>query len=161
MDAIEMLEEQHRDVEDLFEELALAQTSDKQDVFDEIATQLSVHAAIEEKHFYPAVKARRTEEILLESLEEHATIKRLLAELMQLDPSNELFPTRIRELQAQVEHHVHEEEEDLFPKVRKVIDRKQLLTLAEDMIVTQEKLLDAGDPRTLVRGPSEEAATVR
>lgn len=157
MDAIEMLEEQHRDVEDLFEELELAASGDRQDVFDEIAIQLSVHAAIEERHFYPAVRARRTEDILLESLEEHATIKRLLADLVQLDPSNELFAPRLRELKAEVEHHVREEEEELFPKVRKVLDRKQLLALAEDMIVTQEKLLDAGDPRTLVRGHFEEA----
>jgi hemerythrin superfamily protein len=158
MDAIEMLEEQHRDVEDLFEELESAEASDKQDLFDEIADQLAVHALIEEQHFYPAVKAKRTEDILLESLEEHLSIKRLLADLLKLDPSNETFDAKLKVLQEQVEHHVQEEEDELFPKVRKVLDKKQLVAIAEEMTVTQEKLLDAGDPRERVRGETGEAA---
>src|SRR3954466_6506700 len=71
MNAIEMLEEQHRDVEDLFEEIEEAEGAEKQEVFAEIADQLVIHSAIEEKHFYPAVKARQTEDLLRESLEEH------------------------------------------------------------------------------------------
>ena len=161
MDAIEMLEEQHRDVEDLFDELESAGASDKQDLFDELADQLAVHALIEEMHFYPAVKARRTEDILLESLEEHLSIKRLLADLLQLDPSNELFAAKLEVLKEQVEHHVAEEEDDLFPKVRKVLDHKQLVALAEDMSVTQENLLDSGDPRQRVRSEIEEGASLR
>ena len=161
MDAIEMLEEQHRDVEDLFDELASADFADKQDLFDELADQLAVHASIEEIHFYPAVRARRTEDILLESLEEHLTIKRLLADLLQLDPRNEQFEPKIKVLKEQVEHHVKEEEDELFPKVRKVLDKKQLVALAEDMSVTMENLLDAGDPRQRVRYETQEAASLR
>src|SRR5687767_7135830 len=161
MDAIEMLEEQHRDVEDLFDELESAEAADKQDLFDELADQLAVHSAIEELHFYPAVKASRTEEILLESLEEHLTIKRLLADLMQLDPRNEAFEPKVKILKEQVELHVKDEEDQLFPQVRKILDRKQLVALAEDMSLTQENLLDAGDPRQRVRQPSEEAASLR
>jgi len=161
MDAIEMLEEQHRDVEDLFDELESAEAADKQDLFDELADQLAVHAAIEEMHFYPAVRAARTEEILLESLEEHLTIKRMLRELLQLDPRNEDFPAKVKVLKEQVEHHVKEEEDELFPKVRKVLDRKQLVALAEDMSVTQENLLDAGEPRERVRYQAEEGASLR
>jgi hemerythrin superfamily protein len=161
MDAIEMLEEQHRDVEDLFEELEQAHASDKQDLFDELADQLTVHVTIEEQHFYPAVRARRTEDILLESLEEHLSIKRLLADLLPLDPRNELFDPKVKVLKEQVEHHVQEEEENLFPKVRKVLDDKQLVALAEDMTVTQEKLLDAGDPRRQVSSQTEGAPPLR
>jgi hemerythrin superfamily protein len=161
MDAIEMLEEQHQDIEDLFDELESAAASDKQDLFDELADQLTVHALIEELHFYPAVKARRTEDILLESLEEHLAIKRLLADLLQLDPSNELFAAKLEVLKEQVEHHVTEEEDELFPKVRKVLDRRELVALAEDMSVTQENLLDSGDPRQRVRFQSEEAPSLR
>lgn len=161
MDAIEMLEEQHADVEDLFDELASADASEKQDLFDELADTLVVHAAIEERHFYPAVKAQRTDDILLESLEEHLTIKRLLADLIQLDPRNEMFEPKLRVLKEQVQLHVSEEEDVLFPQVRKLLDRKQLVALAEDMSVTQENLLDAGDPRQQVRDQSEEAASLR
>ena len=161
MDAIEMLEEQHRDIEDLFDELGSADFADKQDLFDELADQLAVHASIEEIHFYPAVRARRTEDILLESLEEHLTIKRLLADLLQLDPRNEQFETKIAVLKEQVDLHLKEEEDGLFPRVRKVLDRKQLVSLAEDMSVTMENLLDAGAPRQRVRFETQEAASLR
>jgi hemerythrin superfamily protein len=160
MDAIEMLEEQHRDVEDLFEELESADAADKQDLFDELADSLAVHALIEEMHFYPAVRAKRTTDIVLESLEEHTIIKRLLAEMLRLDPRNESFEAKLAVLKEQVEHHVTEEEDNLFPKVRKVLDKKQLMALAEDMSVTQENLLDAGQPRERVRA-IEEAASLR
>jgi hemerythrin superfamily protein len=161
MDAIEMLEEQHRDVEDLFDELQSAEASDKQDLFDELADSLAVHVLIEEMHFYPAVRARRTEDILLESLEEHILIKRTLAALLHLDPRDDNFQARLAELKAQVEQHVTEEEDDLFPKVRRVLDRKQLQALAEDMSVTQENLLDAGQPRMRLRPAVDEAASLR
>jgi hemerythrin superfamily protein len=162
MDAIEMLEEQHRDVEDLFEELEGAEASDKQDLFDELADQLAVHALIEEMHFYPAVRARRTDDLLAESLEEHRQIKHLLAELMNLDPRNQLFEDRLALLKETVEDHVTEEEDELFPKVRKVLDKKELVALAEDMSVSQENLLDAGRPRERFRpSSSEEAASLR
>jgi hemerythrin superfamily protein len=151
MDAIEMLEEQHRDVEDLFEELESAHAADVQDLFDELADQLAVHSLIEEMHFYPAVRARRTADIVLESLEEHHTIKRLLAGLLEMAPNNPQFEARLAVLKEQVEHHVTEEEDELFPKVRKVLDKKQLVALAEDMSVSQENLLDAGHPRDRLR----------
>jgi hemerythrin superfamily protein len=161
MDAIEMLEEQHRDVEDLFDELESADAADKQDLFDELADSLAVHALIEEMHFYPVVRARRTEDIVLESLEEHLIVKRMLAELMRLDPRNQAFDAKLAELKQQVQHHVTEEEDELFPKVRKILDRMQLVALAEDMSVSQENLLDAGAPRERVRPAVDEAASLR
>jgi hemerythrin superfamily protein len=161
MDAIEMLEEQHRDVEDLFEELESADAADKQDLFDELADSLAVHALIEEMHFYPAVRARRSEDIPLESLEEHLLIKRMLSELMRLDPRNQAFEAKLAALKEQVERHVAEEEDELFPKVHKLLDKKQLVALAEDMSVTQENLLDAGQPRERLRPAVEEAASLR
>lgn len=69
MDAIELLEDQHREVEDLFEEIEEAEASEKREIFDEIADQLAIHATIEEKHFYPACRDAKTEDILRESLE--------------------------------------------------------------------------------------------
>jgi hemerythrin superfamily protein len=160
MDAIEMLEEQHRDVEDLFDELEGAEAADRQDLFDELADQLTVHALGEERYFYPAVRARRTEEILLQSLEEHVIIKRLLAELLALDPSNPAFDAKLAVLKTEVEHHVDEEEEELFPKVRDVLDKKELVAIAEEMVVMQEELLDAGEPRQRVRGQTAEAPSL-
>jgi hemerythrin superfamily protein len=161
MDAIEMLEEQHREVEDLFEELEQAEASDeKQELFEEIADQLTVHALIEERHFYPAVKEKRTEDILLEALEEHLSVKRLLADLLKLSPDDEQFDAKIKVLQEQVEHHVEAEEGDLFPKARKVLDQEMLEAIAQEMTATQEQLLEAGDPRGLVKGQTAEAPSL-
>src|SRR5947207_2044082 len=108
MDAIEMLDEQHDEVDALFkkyEELGEKATQSKQHLFEEIADALAIHATIEEKDFYPAVKAKRTEDILLESLEEHLAIKRVIADLLKLDPSDETFDAKVKVLNEQVEHH--------------------------------------------------------
>ena len=161
MDAIELLEEQHREVEALFEEIEQASDAEeKRDLFEEIADQLTVHALIEERHFYPAVKEKRTEDILLESLEEHLSIKRLLADLLKLSPEDEQFDAKLKVLQEQVEHHVEEEEGELFPKVRKILDKEMLQAVAQEMTATQEQLLEAGDPRGLVKGQTAEAPSL-
>jgi iron-sulfur cluster repair protein YtfE (RIC family) len=158
MDAIEMLEEQHRDVADLFDEVEAAEVADKQDLFYELADELTVHAAIEERYFYPAARDRRTEDRLRMSVEEHLTMKRLLADLLQLDPRNEAFAPKLAVLKHEVARHVQEEEQELFPLVRKTLDRKQLVAIAEEMIVMQESLLDAGDPRERLRAEMAAAA---
>jgi hemerythrin superfamily protein len=151
MDAIELLEEQHRDVEDLFEEIAEAETSEKREIFEEIADQLTIHATIEERHFYPSVKDPRTEEILRESLEEHMAVKRLLAELLELKATDEVFDDKIEALKGHVQRHVEEEEQTLFPKARTILDKATLTALAQEMTATQETLLEDGEPRERVK----------
>src|SRR4051812_17616515 len=122
MSAIDLLESQHREVEKLFSQIEKAKDSDKKmELFEELADKLAIHAAIEEHHFYPAVKEKRTEDILLESLEEHVTIKRTLADLMRIDADDETFDAKVKVLKEEIEHHVEEEESDLFPTVKKLI----------------------------------------
>ena len=102
MDAIEMLEEQHDEVDAMFkryEELGEKATQRKSTSSKKIADALAMHATIEEKDFYPAVKAKRTE-ILLESLEEHLGIKRVIADLLKLDPSDETFDPTVKVLRS-------------------------------------------------------------
>ena len=157
--AIEMLEGQHREVEDLFEKLEKADRGErKQKLFTQIADKLAVHASIEEAAFYPAVKAKRTEDILLESLEEHLGIKRVLSDLIDLDSDDETFDAKAKVLQEQVEHHVEEEEGDLFPKVKKIFDEETLVAIAQQMAELQEELLAKGNPRLAVPGQTDEAA---
>jgi hemerythrin superfamily protein len=107
--ALDMLESQHREVEDLFEKLEKADRGErKQKLFTQIADKLAVHASIEEAAVYPAVKAKRTEDILLESLEEHLGIKRVLSDLIDLDADDDTFDAKAKVLQEQVEPHVEE-----------------------------------------------------
>src|SRR5215471_3154965 len=100
MNAIELLKSQHRDVEGVFAKLEKAKgPEEKESLFTDVANKLAVHAAIEEHHFYPAVKAKRTEDILLESLEEHLGIKRVLADLLDVDALDETFDAKIKVLE--------------------------------------------------------------
>jgi hemerythrin superfamily protein len=156
MNAIDLLESQHREVEKLFAQIDKAKAADaKEKLFCEIADKLAVHAAIEEHHFYPAVKAKRTEDILLESLEEHLGIKRVLADLLDIEASDPSFDAKITVLKEQVEHHVEEEETDLFPKVKKLFSKEDLEAIAGEMSAEQAELEEQGEPRNTI--PSETA----
>lgn len=159
MNAIDLLESQHREVEELFEKIEKAKSpSSKGQLFEEIADRLAVHAAIEEHHFYPAVKARRTEDILLESLEEHLGIKRVIADLMEMTPEDETFDAKVKVLKEQVSHHVEEEESDLFPKVKKLFDGELLEAIGQEMSAEQDELESEGSPRRAVPSETEGAA---
>jgi hemerythrin superfamily protein len=164
MDAIEMLKAQHREVEALFEkydEKGDAAIKGKQQIFDSIADALAIHATIEEKHFYPAVKAKRTEDILLEALEEHLGIKRVIADLLEIDSSDDTFDAKVKVLKEQVEHHVKEEESDLFPKVKKIFDTKELTAIAVQMQGTMKTLQTKGTARAAVPAQTREAAPLK
>ncbi|MGZ8265010.1 MAG: hemerythrin domain-containing protein, partial [Burkholderiales bacterium] len=111
MDAIDLLRRQHNEMERaLARVLETEDPSVKKERFAAIADLLTVHIASEEEVFYPAVKAARTEDVLLESLEEHLSLKRLLADLLELDPAEQTFDPKFKVLKEQAEHH-HEEEE--------------------------------------------------
>ena len=159
MSAIDLLESQHREVEKLFSQIEKAKDSEKKtQLFQETADKLAIHAAIEEHHFYPAVKAKRTEDILLESLEEHVTIKRTLADLMSIDADDETFDAKVKVLKEEVEHHVGEEEGELFPKVKKILAAAELDALEQEMVAEQEELVEAGEPRASIPNETDKAA---
>ena len=158
MDAIALLKSQHREVETLFSKIEKAKDSRvKAELFGELADSLAGHATIEENQFYPAVRAKATEDILLESLEEHLGIKRVLADLLQLDADDETFDAKITVLKEQVEHHVGEEEKDLFPKVKKLDDEAELDALGAKMQAEFDDL-EAGHPRDAVPSETKHAA---
>ncbi len=160
MNAVELLKSQHRVVEKLFAKIEAAKDPAKKgQLFAEIADGLAAHATIEEHQFYPAVRAKRTEDILLESLEEHLGIKRVLADLLKTNPSDQTFDAKIKVLKEQVEHHVKEEEEDLFPKVKKILDAETLEALGQEMSAEHSEL-EAGSPRKAIPAETKEAASL-
>jgi hemerythrin superfamily protein len=157
-DAIDMLESQHRAVEDLFDKVAKARAADaKSALFREIADNLAIHAAIEEHHFYPAVKERRTQDILLGSLEAHLGVKRILADMLDVSVTDPIFDAKLKTLKEQVLHHVGEEEETLFPKIRTMFSSDELQDIAARMRDEQEEL-EGTEPRLNVRSETAEAA---
>lgn len=142
MDAIELLKQDHKKVEKIFADM------DKKDarakLFPELDRELSVHAEIEEKIFYPASKeAEPTRDLVLESIEEHKQIKMVLADLEQADKSTDVWAAALKVLKEDVMHHVGEEEDELFPKVRKVLSKQQLEDLGRRMEELKMQLLTA------------------
>ncbi|HEX4405270.1 MAG TPA: hemerythrin domain-containing protein [Polyangia bacterium] len=158
---MELLKSQHRAVEGLFSKIDKARDTDKKEkLFTELADSLAIHAAIEEHHFYPAVKEKRTEDILLESLEEHLGIKRILSDLLDTESDDETFDAKIKVLKEQVTHHVGEEEDDLFPKVKKLFDEAQLEAIGQAMSAEQAELEEKGNARDEVPAETDQAATI-
>jgi hemerythrin-like domain-containing protein len=151
LNAIEFLKHQHREVEELFEKFECAQGSQQQSIADAIADKLAVHAAIEEQHFYPATRTARTEDLLREAVEEHLSAKRVIADILDSDPSDPQFSAKVNVLKEQIEHHVKVEETQLFPKVQKLFSKDELEDLAVVMQDTAEDL-EKGAPRESIPG---------
>jgi iron-sulfur cluster repair protein YtfE (RIC family) len=98
---------------------------------DEMIRELSQHAAIEEQFFYPAARREvpKTDDDVLEALEEHHVAKWILSELEPMDAQDERFDAKVTVLMESVRHHVREEEHELFPEVRSGMERKALVEL--------------------------------
>ena len=159
MNAIDLLKQQHDQVEELFKKIENAK-SGKEELFDQIADALAVHSAIEEQHFYPATKDTRTEELLHEAVEEHLGVKRIIADLLEMEPDDPQFEAKIKVLKEQVEHHVEEEEKELFPKVRKMHSKEELEDLGVLMEDTAQELKQRGAPRMQVPKETGTAAPI-
>jgi hypothetical protein len=141
--AIQLLKQDHRTVEDLFEEFEEAKrAADKRSIAREICMELTIHAMIEEEIFYPAVKDVVDEEIYGEAHVEHDGAKVLIAEIMASDPSDEFFDARVKVLSEMIKHHVKEEEqrEGMFAQVKSKGKSLDLDDLAERLETRKEDL---------------------
>jgi hemerythrin superfamily protein len=119
-DALEMLEEDHRKVEELFDEYDEAEGDDNRrgQLAKQICRELTVHAEIEEEIFYPrAREATKDNDLIDEAIVEHASVKHLIEEIEEMEPGDNLFDARIRVLEEMVKRHIQEEEEELFPEL--------------------------------------------
>jgi hemerythrin superfamily protein len=159
MDAIELLSSQHLEVDQLFAKIEAAQNpSEKEQLFAELADKLAAHAEIEEKLFYPSVMAKQTEELLLESVEEHLAIKRVLADMLELKVDDDHFDAKLSVMKEQVRHHAHQEEEgELFPKVKRLMSKDELAGLGGELAAMFETVLPQS-PRRKVPAQTKSAA---
>lgn len=161
MDAITLLKQDHKTVERLFKEFEKAkQPAQQRKLAKQVVEQLSVHAAIEEMVFYPAVRERvpQAEDTVLESLEEHHIVKWVLSELEDMKPDHERFKAKMTVLMENVRHHVEEEEQELFPEVRKVIGRKEMAELGAAMESAKKAAPTSPHPRAPDTPPANIAA---
>ena len=123
-DAIALLKDDHRKVEELFEQFESASGDGRKErIANEICLELSIHATIEEEIFYPACEGKVDEDLLKESYVEHDAAKVMIAEIASgQGESDEFFDSKVKVLQEEIEHHVEEEErrmEGLFAQARK------------------------------------------
>jgi len=163
MDAITLLRNDHKTVERLFKRFEKAGDRalvEKREIVDRIVEELSIHATIEEQYFYPVARATvpGTEDIALESLEEHHIVKWVLSELDGMDPAEERFDAKMTVLIENVRHHVEEEEQEFFPKVRAELDRSALAELGEAMATAKEMAPSHPHPRSPDTPPGNLAA---
>ncbi len=153
MEATKLLKKQHDEVKDLFKQFEAAEEdTEKQELFDRIADDFAAHGEIEEKIFYPAVYVGSLKDKLQEAVEEHLAAKRVVADLLEMEPSDEQFEAKMTVLKELIEHHVEEEEGELFPLVRKGFAREELDALGEQMEQMFAKLQE-DEPRQQI--PSE------
>ena len=141
-DPISLLVSDHQTVKALFEqfeELSDRSKVSKKKVADAICRALLIHAQIEEEIFYPAVKeVIDSDELMDEAEVEHASAKELIEQIQDMDPDDDLYDAKVKVLSEQIEHHVREEEDEMFPSVRKT--RLDLVTLGEEMSERKEQL---------------------
>ncbi len=138
MNAIKLLKNDHDKVEELFEKVkATEDTAEHRQLFKKIKEELETHTHIEETIFYPAVKENEElEEMVLEALEEHQQAKTLLEKLSETSDDGK-FDAELKVLMEDVEHHIEEEEDEMFSEVEDVMDSDELETLGDEM--EQEK----------------------
>jgi iron-sulfur cluster repair protein YtfE (RIC family) len=139
-DALSLLKSDHDEVKKLFKEIEAEE--DQEAIFNQIKGALEVHATIEEEIFYPAVKKARSEEVkdeVREAYEEHTQIKALLAAIADISPDDESYLAKIKVLKEDVEHHVKEEEGEMFPDARKYL-RHKLEDLGAQMQARKDEL---------------------
>ena len=135
-DAIDLLKTDHRKVEDLFAKVKENEDGNNAATFRKIKEELDVHAHIEETIFYPHLLDKGDKElkkIVREGLEEHTQVKVLLAELAELSGDSATFKAKITVLMENVEHHVEEEEDEMFSMVRDQIPADTLQRLGSLM----------------------------
>ncbi|HZG53271.1 MAG TPA: hemerythrin domain-containing protein [Pyrinomonadaceae bacterium] len=142
MDAITLLKTDHEKVSGIFEKLEETTESaekTREELFAQLKQELDLHAHIEETIFYPVLKkSEETREITMEGIQEHHVVKVLLRELDAMGVGSETWTAKLKVLKENVEHHVEEEEDDMFKKARTVLSKEQLEELGT--LMEQEKL---------------------
>lgn len=148
MDAFELLKADHKKVAELFDLLETAGGKRKLDVFERIKSELEVHTHIEETIFYPALeKPEETHDLTLEAYEEHNVVKTLLAELSGAKSATDEWQAKAKVLRENVEHHVDEEENELFDKADDALSDEEIEALGERMAAEKARKLGQAVPK--------------
>ncbi len=158
MDAISLLKEDHEKVKKLLSQLdetteraAVTRT----ELFARVKRELTIHEIIEEEILYPAFeKQAKMKDIVLEGFEEHHVVDTIMGELTKLKTDDEMWGAKLTVMKENVEHHIEEEEEDMFKKARRLFDESELKELGARMLA-RKKEVEAEGPRQLQKTRDE------
>jgi hemerythrin-like domain-containing protein len=136
--AVEMLREDHRKVQELFQQFEQGDEDAKEQIAAQTIQELEVHTALEEEIFYPAAREEGDEEeIVDQALEEHHVAKLLLAELKKMGPGNKRYDAKYKVLAESVKHHIQEEESEMLPSIEGSLDAEKI---GQQMATRKQKL---------------------
>jgi len=135
MNALVLLMKDHKTVASLFEQVKATENEEKHlKLFEQIRAELETHTHIEETIFYPRLRQyEELKDIVLEGFEEHKQVKTLIREIGNLVDGSEKLDAKLKVMSENVEHHVEEEENEMFPKVRKVMTNMELEELGQEL----------------------------
>ena len=145
-DVTELLKADHDRVDELFEKVKANADGDNKDVFQTIRQELELHTHVEEQIFYPNLLENGDEElqkIVREGLEEHGQVKTMLTEMGPMSGDDEEFKAKLKVLMENVEHHVEEEEGEMFPLVHDQLDEQMLVRLGSLIKAEKERVRSA------------------
>ena len=158
MNAFQLLKNDHKIVSALFDQIESESGKAKTQLFTRLKSELDVHALIEEKIFYPALENKKeSREITLEAFEEHKFVKDLLAELAKGTSADEEWDAKLKVLRENVDHHVEEEEGELFDKANDVLGDDDLERIGEEMEAEKARQLGQ-QPSSAGRGAAKRGA---
>ena len=146
-DAIDLLKQDHEKVRDLLDDLekaAMTEDSDVESLLDEIEAELRIHTPIEEEIFYPAFREAASKKddtkLYYEAVEEHHVVDMVLPEIEKGEAGSPEFAAKAKVLKDLVEHHAEEEEKEMFPRAKKLMDKDELVTLGEQLAQRKKEL---------------------
>ena len=145
MDALSLLKDDHDKVKKMLRELESTTergVKTREDLFSKLKHELTVHEAIEEEVLYPALKEQpKTKDIALEAYEEHHVVDTVMAEIEGVAYEDETWGAKFKVLKENLEHHIEEEEGEMFKQARQVLDRDELNQLGETMAIRKRELM--------------------
>lgn len=154
MEVVQLVRQQHDEIRDLFARIEAGEFS----VVSELLDRLALHLEIEEAVLYPALLATPLHALMRVSAEEHLSVKRIIADVVEASPSDERFLARLIVLRQQVEEHMDAEEIEVLPEIERLLDPDRRIALAQEMTAFMQTLVADGDDGPLEAVLSDAAA---
>lgn len=152
MDVFNLLKKDHKEVKQLFKKIEKSSDSAvklREKTFNQIAAELEIHTSVEEQIVYPRLKEiKQFKELIGEAYEEHHVAKQLIKEIQELSADQEQWKSKVSVLKEIIEHHVEEEEKELFPKAQRALGKEESKELGKQVQQEKSRMQDGARSKT-------------